>query len=72
MKQTPEKANIPTISKHWWVKELENPIKSKDLETINFIGYMHNMIWVIEKQEAQWAKKTRSVMGRTSKAHSYA
>jgi hypothetical protein len=54
------------------VKELENPIKSKDLETINFIGYMHNMIWVIEKQEAQWAKKTRSVMGRTSKAHSYA
>jgi hypothetical protein len=45
------------------LKEWENPIESKDLKTINFIGYMHNMTWAMEKQEAQWAGK--------KKVHSY-
>jgi hypothetical protein len=57
MKQTLEKVNVPTTSKRQQVKELENLIEPKDLEMINFVNCMHDMIWVMEKQEAQWVEK---------------
>jgi hypothetical protein len=43
------------------VKELEKSIESKDLEMINFVSCMHDMIWVMEKQETQWVKKARLI-----------
>jgi hypothetical protein len=51
MKWTLEKANVPFVSKHRWVKELEKSIELKDLEMINFVDCMHGMIWAMEKQK---------------------
>jgi len=62
MKQIPEKVNIPIASKHRQVKELENPIESKDLEMINLVNYMHNMIWVMEKQKHNGRRKQGSLI----------
>ncbi len=61
MKRTPKKTNILAISKHQWVKELEKLIELKDLETIDFIGCIHNMIWAMEKWEMQWVEKARLI-----------
>jgi hypothetical protein len=61
MEQTPKKANTFVASNYRRVKELENLIELKDLEMINFVDCMHDMIWAMEKQEAQWAKKARLI-----------
>ncbi len=39
------------------MRELEKPIEPKDLEMNNFVGYMHDMIWAMEKRETQWTEK---------------
>jgi hypothetical protein len=52
MKWTLKKANTLVVSKHQRIKELEKPIESEDLETINFVRCMHDMIWVMDNHEA--------------------
>jgi hypothetical protein len=58
MKHNLEGSNANAIPKWRCVKEVERNIILEDLETINFVGCMHHMIWFVEKQEANWVEKT--------------
>ncbi len=57
MKHSLEGSNGHAVPKQRHVKEVERNVTPKDLETINFVGCMHRMIWFVERWEASWVEK---------------
>jgi hypothetical protein len=49
MKHSLEGSNGHAVPKQRHVKEVERNVTPKDLETINFVGCMHRMIWFVER-----------------------
>ncbi len=43
------------------MKELDNPITLEDLNTIHFVGFMHIMRWVVQKQEVHLVENAQLV-----------
>ncbi len=59
MKHEMEENNGGTASKRCKVKELKKLPTPKVLGEINFLGYTHGSIWILMKEEKDWAKKVR-------------
>jgi hypothetical protein len=57
MKRSLEGSSGNAAPKWQHVKEVERSITPKDLETINFVGCIHIMIWSMERWEASWVEK---------------
>jgi hypothetical protein len=57
MKHNLEGSNGNVAPKQQCVKEVERSITPKDLEMVNFIAYMHEMTWSMEKRKASWVEK---------------
>jgi hypothetical protein len=57
MKHEMEESSGGVASKQCKVRELEKLPTLEKLRKINFLGYTHDNIWTLMKEEANWAKK---------------